>query len=340
MAVKKKNPFLKVWDLLISPASFVLVSCLWCLDLGIGSIIAYKRDPKFWVKMDSVPFTVWMDRIAPGELPYSAWVYILVGLTWVMVISLALCTVHWFFRRRATKRGPAELLVHLGFMLVFIGFVLGSGWGEKVQNIQITKGEIVDIESMGVKLKLDDVKRVLDEAGNALDTVSYVSLLDEKGELIVEGEAKLNHPLIDGPTVVYPNGGGEAIIGAHFSVQGMGARSVSKPTPLTLPNGNTISFRGGLEEGRRYKNWMGPGAYLVLSAPDGRDLAGAFIGSVGVFNTARLGNMQLTWIGPVVSVQAVFNVHRDPGVQFVLWGAIILMLGTAWAFFGFLRRTQ
>ena len=34
-----------------------------------------------------------------------------------------------------------EVLLHLGFLLVFSGFVLGSGFGDRTQGIQVVEGE-------------------------------------------------------------------------------------------------------------------------------------------------------------------------------------------------------
>ncbi len=41
------------WRLATSTVTFVYLSLCWCLDLGIGSILAYKKDPEFWVKMEN-----------------------------------------------------------------------------------------------------------------------------------------------------------------------------------------------------------------------------------------------------------------------------------------------
>lgn len=333
------NPIVKLWDLLVSPSAFVVASCLWCLDLAIGSIVAHQKDPDFWKKMDSVPFNLWFERFAPRELPYSLWVYILVALTWVMMVSLLFCTVQWFFRRRAKKRGLAEVLVHLGFLLVFIGFVVGSGWGERAQNIAVTGGQTVDVKSMGVKLRLEGVDTVRDERGETLDTVSRVALLDDGGGVLAQGTARLNHPLIHGQTVVYPMGGGERLAGARVVAGRLGVVEVLDGTPAPLPDGRLLLFRGGLAEGERADAFVGPGAYLVTIDSLGRETAGAYVGAAEPFQTARLGNLDLAWGEGVMRAEAVFNVHRDPGVQFVLAGAFILTLGTLWALAGYLRRT-
>jgi hypothetical protein len=331
--------FIKFWNILVSPAGFVLLSSLWSLDLAIGSIIAYKRDPKFWTKMDSMPFDVWLERFAPMELPHSLWVYLLVGLTWLVMISLVLCTIGWFLSRRARHRGMAEVLVHLGFMLVFIGFIIGNGWGERVQNVSARQGEVLDIDSLGVRLKLDGVDIKRDEAGNALDTISRVSLFNSHDDLLVEGEARLNHPLIYGATVVYPAGGGERVTGATLLIGGMGSVSVDSSLVTALLDGRELRVKGALDKDQRYSRWVGPGVFITLSQKGGPEMAGVFVGELPTFEKGRLGNLDVTYVKSIKSIEANFNVHRDPGVWFVILGALILGLGTIWALGGYLRRT-
>jgi hypothetical protein len=325
--------------MLVSPVFFVFTSILWCLDLAVGSIVAYKRDPKFWVEMDSMPFSQWMNEFASAQLPHSAWVYILAGLTWVMVLSLCLCTINWFFTRKRRARGMAEVLVHLGFMLVFAGFILGCGWGERAQNIAVTKDQRVIVSEMGVGIVLDGVEIVRNSEGKELDTVSLLTLTDLEGNTLTSGTARLNHPLIYGSTVVYPQGGGERSTGATIEVTGSGPVEVTRQKPYTFADGMHLRLRGTLEAGQRYERFAGPGAYVVLVEKNGREIAGAFVGALPMFKRARLGNRELTWSGAIKATEAVFHVHRDPGVWLVLAGALILGLGTIWAMGGFFRKT-
>ena len=330
--------FSKLWNAAVSPTVFVILACLWCLDLGAGSLYAFRRDPEFWMKMDSMPFNLWLANVAPGEMPHSLWVYALVILTWLVAASLVLCTVGWFLYRRARKRSVGEILVHLGFMLVFAGFVIGGGWGQRAQNIIALAGEAVEAPGMGVKLKLGDIRIVRNERGEQLETVSNLTLLDKSGAELASGSARLNHPLIHGETVVYPNGGSDRLIGAHLEAEGIGAVEVRYGKDTPLPGGGALRIKGMLEEGQRYSRWVGPGAFIVLVGPTGVEESGAFFGDFPLFRMGRLGGAQLEWKRPIISAVASFNVHRDPGVQLVLAGALILTLGTFWALAAYLKR--
>lgn len=339
----RKNPAARfitmIWDLFVSPTAFVVLAIIWCLDLAIGSIYAYKLDPQFWMKMDSVPFNYWMNNIAPKMWPDSLWVYILVVLTYLMVASLLLCTVNWFFRRRKKMRGMGEFLVHLGFLLVFAGFVLGSGWGARVQNIALFPGEDAPIEELGLRLKLNELEVKQDRMGRDLDTVSHVTITDVEGQNVLkEGTARLNNPVIHGSTVVYPNRWQKAPRDAAVTIKDHGRFVVTtgRNTPISEERG--LEILGFLGPGKNWGRKVGPGVFLSVTREPGQSLFTQYLSLRGEGRTASFGDMEITLEGVQEGPQALFNIHRDPGIQFVLFGALILTLGTFWALFGYLRR--
>ena len=234
-----------LWRLAVSPVTFVVLCLLWCLDLGLGSLLAYERADIFG-SMDAYPFALWLREVGRRALPWSAWVYVLAALTWAMTASLALCTVNWFWRRRRSLRGLGEVLVHLGFLLVFGGFVVEATLGTRVHGVVIAEGGSAPVPALGLTLRLERIELVTSPAGEVVDSVSTLSV--GRDGAWVGGTTRLNHPLIDGATVVYPRG-----------TQEMPTR------------------RGPLLVGR-------------------------------------------------------YDVHRDPGVRFVLAGAVLLFAGTLWAF--------
>jgi hypothetical protein len=239
------RPLKALWRLAVHPVTFVVICLLWCLDLGLGSLLAYQR-PDIFGTMDAYPFALWLREVGRRALPWSAWVYLLAALTWAMTASLALCTVNWFWKRRLTPRRLGEVLVHLGFLLVFAGFVVEAVVGTRVHGVQIVEGGEVAIGQLGITLRLEHAELTMSPGGEVLDTVSTLTVID--GAARSSGTSRLNHPLIAGATVVYPRGSSE------------------------------------------------------MPAPRGRLVVGRY------------------------------DIHRDPGVRFVLSGAVLLFLGTLWAF--------
>ena len=234
-----------IWRIAVHPVTFVVICLLWCLDLGLGSLLAYQR-PDLFGAMDAYPFALWLREVGRRALPWSAWVYLLAALTWAMTASLALCTANWFWRRRRSLRGLGEVLVHLGFLLVFGGFVVEATLGTRVHGVVIAEGGSAPVPALGLTLRLERIELVTSPAGEVVDSVSTLSV--GRDGAWVGGTTRLNHPLIDGATVVYPRG-----------TQEMPTR------------------RGPLLVGR-------------------------------------------------------YDVHRDPGVRYVLAGAALLFAGTLWAF--------
>jgi cytochrome c biogenesis factor len=239
------RPLQALWRLAVHPVTFVVICLLWCLDLGLGSLLAYQR-PDIFGTMDAYPFALWLREVGRRALPWSAWVYLLAALTWAMTASLALCTVNWFWKRRLSPRRLGEVLVHLGFLLIFAGFVVEAVLGTRVHGVQIAEGGEVAIGQLGITLRLERVKLARSPEGEVADTVSTLAVIAGASRVI--GTSRLNHPLISGALVVYPRG----------------SREVATP-------------RGPLVIGR-------------------------------------------------------YDIHRDPGVRFVLFGAVLLFVGTLWAF--------
>jgi hypothetical protein len=192
-----------VWRIAVNPVTFVVICLLWCLDLGLGSLLAYER-PDVFGSMDAYPFALWLREVGRRTLPWSAWVYWLAALTWAMTASLALCTANWFWRRRRSLKGLGEVLVHLGFLLVFTGFVVEAVLGTRVHDVLVVEGGETPLPQLGAALRLERISFTRSPQGEVLDTVSSLAL--RRGGALVRGTSRLNHPLIDGPMVVYPRG--------------------------------------------------------------------------------------------------------------------------------------
>jgi hypothetical protein len=248
---------LLLWRVAISPVSFVVIALFWCLDLGAGSIFAYLR-PDLFGSLDGYPFTAWLRIEGPRAWPSSIWVHLLVLLSWLMVASLLLCTVNWFLYRRKRLTGMGEVLVHLGFLLVFSGYVIGAVWGSRTIGVQLpVTGGSCRIAPLGATLVLREIRPILGAQGEVQGDESDLELITPAGRTMARG-VKLNHPLIAGATVVYPRGVQQETAG-------------SPPVP----------------------------------------------------------------VGPFF---AVYDVHRDPGVWLVMAGAVLITLGTIWAFALYLRE--
>jgi cytochrome c biogenesis protein len=331
-----KNMLLSLWRVLVHPVTFVVITILWCVDLAGGSIAAYFNDPQFWQKMDSYPFNLWMKQVAPKTFPVSLWVYILVVLSFLMILSLLLCTINWFLKRRKKLKGYGEVLVHLGFLLIFAGFVGGSALGTRTKVI-LEAGKIVPVEEMGISLRLNDLEVVQSPGGRPMDTLSDITVFDGDRE-VASGMIRTNHPILHGSTVIYPPEDYEhGVTGGIFGTSTSGALTVRTGQDAPLKDGRTLSIGGILQKGQRRGGAVGPGILLRIKERGGKVAGSAYLSSApGMQSAALLGGVQITLGQLLDTSRGVFRVHYDPGVWLVIMGSVILALGTVWALAGFL----
>lgn len=326
-----------LWRLSISPVTFVVLSILWCIDLGIGSLYAYWRSDLFGT-LDNYPFTVWLRTEGARAWPASIWVHALVLLTWLMVASLLLCTVNWFLYRRKRLKGLGEVLVHLGFLLVFAGYVVGAVGGSRTLGVTLPIGGSARVEELGATLSLRDMQPLLGPGGSVQGTVNNLELRQGNRRVASRG-VKINHPLMDGATVVYPRGARQQVEGVRMIVNNSLPVELLPNRPVTLPTGHRLALARILQADETAGNARGPGVVVAVSAPDGKELPSSYLSSAeGMPTEAAFAGLSLQLAGFSGPMLGVFDVHRDPGVWLVIVGALLITLGTAVAFGFYLRE--
>ena len=331
------------WNMAVHPVSFVVLAILWCLDLGVGSVMAYFRDPGFWREMDTYPFNAWLGKVAPEIFPDSLWIYILVALSWLMVVSLLLCTVNWFIRRKKQLRGLAEFMVHLGFLLIFAGFVVGSAFGVRSEVI-LQEGKAVRVPEMDVSLMLRQFDVVGPPERAAVDTRSSLVLFPEEGDPLF-GTARANHPMIRGSMVVYPpENYGLAVTGGVVGTSNSGAMRLSPGEENTLADGRSLVLGGVLPAGQERGGVVGPGILVLMKGEEGKTIGSAFLSAApGMRGAAVIGGVGISLGELTRTPRGLYRVHKDPGIRMVIVGTIILALGTIWAlavYFGVVRGSK
>ena len=322
----------KLWAVFVHPVTFVVITILWCVDLAGGSIAAYFNDPQFWQKMDAYPFNLWMKQVAPKTFPGSLWVYILVALSYIMVISLLLCTINWFMKRRKKLKGYGEFLVHLGFLLIFAGFVLGSSMGTRAR-VVLETGQVVPVKEMGVSLRLNNLEVVQAPSGRPMDTLSSMTVF-ENGQEVAEGTVRTNHPILHGSRVIYPpENYGQVISSIKVGTSSSGVITLQENVPAVLSEGRTLWLTRVDREGERRRPGTGNGFLLQVRGTSGRPSGSTYLtdgsgkkGAFGVVAGEQVTLGQVLW-----TIQGVYRVHYDPGVWLVILGTVILALGTVWA---------
>ena len=325
-----------LWRLAVSPVTFVALSILWCLDLGAGSLFAYWRADLFGT-LDNYPFTVWLAQEGPRAWPAALWVNALVWLSWLMVASLLLCTGNWFLYRRKRLKGVGEVLVHLGFLLVFAGYVIGSSFGARTLGVKLPVGGSARVAAMDVTLALRGLTPLTGPGGELQGAVSDLEF-SSAGQKPASSTVKINHPLMMGSTVVYPRGVQQQIEGVRLSLAGHGLIELRPGQPLRLQNGQVLELAAILQSDESRGDVQGPGVFLVLRNEAGATTTTYLSTQEGMPAETTIDGQRIAladFLGPVL---AVYDVHRDPGVWLVLVGAMLITLGTVWALGGYLRE--
>jgi len=328
------NPGRALWRLAVNPVTFVVICLLWCLDLGLGSLLAYRR-PDLFGAMDAYPFALWLREVGRRALPWSAWVYLLAGLTWVMTASLALCTVNWFWKRRARLSGLGEVLVHLGFLLIFAGFVTEAVLGTRVHGVLVAAGDEVAVPPLGLSLRLEKVDFTTSSAGEVLDTVS--TLVVRRGAASASGISRLNHPLVAGSTVVYPRGFQQTISAVRLLTPAGELRLEPGDNALIAP-GRRLSLLGVLQPDEERGGVRGPAAYVGIVGSAGERLQSAALVPGNGSGPAIIDGVPVAVKSFEERSYGRYDIHRDPGVRFVMLGAALLFAGTLWAFGSYVAR--
>jgi len=323
-----------IWRTAINPSTFVVLSLLWCLDLGGGSVVAYLMDPDFSAKMDGYPFRAWLTGVAPELFPGSLWVYVLVILTCLMVASLLLCSINWLWRRRKRLRFLGEFLVHLGFLMIFSGFVIGAVWGERQQGVQVRLGGEQSVPSLGITLRLHDLQVQYGRDQSPLDTISNLSL--QQGENTAgPTEVRLNHPLLHRDLVVYPRGSFEKITAIILSTPENGQINLEQGGRIKVGGSNLIVERL-LQQDERFGRIVGPAALVRVT---GQQPVSHLIFRYGANgHRANINGGPVLLKGFATTTWGNYDIHYDPGVRIVVWGAWLLALGIIWALAGYLRQ--
>jgi ResB-like family protein len=325
-----------LWRLSISPVTFVVLAILWCLDLGTGSLLAYSR-PDLFGTLDSMPFTAWLRQEGPKALPHALWVHGLVILSWLMVISLLFCTANWFLFRRKRLKGLGEVLVHLGFLLVFAGYVIGAAFGARTLGVRLPiSGGTVRVAEQDLQLTLREVRPLTGPYGEAAGTVSALTLTTPGGTSSDAG-VRINHPLMAGATVVYPRGVSQEVQGARLQV-GNATTELRSGRAQPLASGQTLELTAILQQDETRGDAQGPGIAVTIKDPAGRTAGTAYLSTNQEMpREAVIGGQRLALAELLGPFTANYDIHRDPGVRLVLVGALLICLGTLWALWGYLR---
>jgi len=221
------------------------------------------------------------------------------------------------------------VLVHLGFLLIFAGFVIEAVLGTRVHGVLVGPGEEATIQPLGLTLRLEKIDLTTSSTGEVLDTVS--ALVVRRGAEGASGTSRLNHPLIAGSTVVYPRGFQRVISAVRLLTPG-GALRLEPGDSSQLPDGRRLVLRGILQPEEERGGLRGPAVDVGLIGLTGQLLQSAVLAPGRGSGKTVISGISVALERFEDRLLGRYDVHRDPGVRFVLLGAVLLFAGTLWAF--------
>lgn len=336
----------RLWNLLCSlKLAIVLASAATLLLIG-GSVIML-RYPKTFGEIDSVTLGEWMSRFALSKFSITWWFLLACLLIVLLGINTLCCFCDWLPKFRARWRKSGEYLIHLGFVLVLIAFIMGSVSGGRSENHRLRIGETIDLSAIapGYTLRLDAFAPEFTAEGRPDDLKSTLTLF-RNDEVRAQQQIRINHPLMVDSLVILP---------ASLNQIAEGFRFDSPSGPVELKAGSVMrTEKGMLRVLRFYPDAVRSGGTVVersdllqnpafelevISSDNGPQRFWYHLRE-GVPQPLVAAGLTLRPTEPLAAWVSILTVNRDPGDRLALLGGLCLGLGSLFALFSFYDKRQ
>lgn len=336
----------KLWKLLCSLKLAIITASIATFLLMGGSLL-FPGNPQLFDPLDRMPLGTWLNEVAPLAPALSWWFYAFVIALGFLILNTCCCFVDWLRDFRSRWRKTGEYLIHLGTVLLFIGFCWGAvgGWRHIALPCTIG-GELTALPNWpGHYVRVDAFRPVLANTGRPLDMISQVSLLSGESE-ILQGEVRINQPLLHNGLVVTPASFGQQAVGFSFSVNGR-TFNLREGDRVELENGSRLEIKRFLadarydEQGRlQYRNDRvgNPALELLFISPGGQSWRGWYFLSEPPPGALR--TLSFIPLRPIYERYTSLTINYDPGAGLSAAGAILIGLGSFLALVSFYRKRR
>lgn len=235
-------------------------------------------------------------------------------------------------------------ITHLSILVIMAGAIIGNIWGYKAY-VNIPEGQSVNAVNsrqgqgaipLGFTLRCDDFDVSYYENSNRPKKFSSDLVIIENGVEVLKKRIEVNHPLqYKGLTFYQASYGASGSplfkIRATHNNSGESVELTAPPNEhVELPNGYSFAITNATDNDRNF----GPAIQMHVNTPDAKH-GNPFIvwqnhpqfdlKRGGVFSFALLGVEQRQYTG--------LEVAKDPGVNIVWLGCLMLIFGSLGAFF-------
>lgn len=337
-----------VWKFCCSLKLAIVLASLATL-LGMGGSLVIQFHPERFGKLNDLAFGTWLEQYGTGQLELTWWLWLATLLVLLFGLNTLCCLVDWLLHLRGRWRKTGEYLIHAGFVLCVVAFVVGSLVGNRNPEVQIAVGEQFHFPHQpGLSLRLDAFTPELDPRGFPRDMRSQVTLLKHDRPL-THGEIRINHPLIYHDLVVVPVSFGRKFEGFRCFMPGRGNLQLTRGSRFTFPGGLDLQVQQFLPDARRTSNGLvirrsdqlgNPAARLALSRSGTPVWTGWYFLRESLPYPLLAAGLRFWPVEPIFHSYSTLTINRDPGVWVALTGILLIFAGALLATVSYYRKRR
>lgn len=333
------------WKFCCSLKLAVCLASLATVMLMAGSLL-FPGNPQLFGTLDQMPLSAWLSQVDAGASARTAWFYPLILALLLLLVNTLCCFIDWLSQVRSRWRKSGEYLIHLGFVLMLLGFIWGSVAGWRHIALPCGVGELTPLPHWpGHYIAVDQFEPSFGKRGQPLDMVSQVRLLKGEQELI-GGEVRINQPLLFEKLVVTPASFSQNVVGFHFVRDGQ-IVSLREGSVMTLEDGQQFEVLRFFADARATSSGqviagrqsLGSPAMEIRQRLNQKVLwqGWYFLGSSP---PAALKSLQLRPVQPLYQSVSHLTINYDPGVRLTAGGAVLMTAGCLIALCSFYRKRR
>ncbi len=333
-----------LWQLFVSTRLTIVLSFLIVADVLIGTFLLSAYTDAFGAINLGV-FFFWLFDTGIKNIGLSWWLFLLIALMTLLMLNTVVCLIDSLAaivaRRRKGYVIARRLLsqaVHLGFVIVLVGYLLSSATGFRTTDNRLDEGASVAMPgAQGLSLRLNRIDVAYSKYGGMERMDAALSLLSGN-RVIKEQIVRLNEPLLYRGNAVYIKHHGETPRGIELRVSGNG---VSDTVRVMFRSRRGSRFRGyRIVPGRLIPDFILDNAGKASSASrEFRNPALELKVFKGNTEWARgwaflkfpnrralaFDGYELFFSGIDFLPYAVLTINKDPGAVIALAGALLFM---------------
>ncbi len=325
---------LKIAIYLASLATFLLM----------GGSLLFPGNPQLFGTLDQLPLGTWLSEIASSRPENTWWFYSFIFTMGLLLVNTICCFCDWLLNIHHRWRKTGEYLIHLGIILLLIGFSWGAYSGWRHIALPCNVGELTPLPNWpGHYLAVDEFKPILTERGQPTDMISNVRILSGDQQILA-AVVRINQPLLADGLVITPASFGRTATGFSFIIAGkrFDLKAGDQIQPSTGSHLQVLRFLADVqydETGRMiYRNDRvgSPAMELKITLPGNKSWQGWYF--LTQPPPIPLQSLQIRPLQPVYTNYSSLTINYDPGAKLSAAGGILTAAGCLIALFSFYRK--